>query len=46
MNRNEKKYLDYVSILHEELRPAMGCTEPIAIAYAAAWNRQTKKSSR
>ncbi|MBQ7245298.1 MAG: serine dehydratase subunit alpha family protein [Firmicutes bacterium] len=36
MNRNEKKYLDYVSILHEELRPAMGCTEPIAIAYAAA----------
>ena len=26
----------YVSILREELVPAMGCTEPIAIAYAAA----------
>lgn len=29
-------YRDYVSILKEELVPAMGCTEPIAIAYAAA----------
>ena len=26
----------YVSILREELVPAMGCTEPIAIAYAAS----------
>ncbi len=26
----------YESILTEELQPAMGCTEPIAIAYAAA----------
>ncbi len=26
----------YIRILREELRPAMGCTEPIAIAYAAA----------
>lgn len=26
----------YISILKEELVPAMGCTEPIAIAYAAA----------
>ena len=26
----------YVKILREELVPAMGCTEPIAIAYAAA----------
>lgn len=26
----------YESILKEELQPAMGCTEPIAIAYAAA----------
>lgn len=29
-------YDTYVSILEEELMPAMGCTEPIAIAYAAA----------
>ncbi len=26
----------YLRILHEELVPAMGCTEPIAIAYASA----------
>ncbi|MDE6558233.1 MAG: L-serine ammonia-lyase, iron-sulfur-dependent, subunit alpha [Clostridia bacterium] len=29
-------YESLVKILHEELLPAMGCTEPIAIAYAAA----------
>lgn len=29
-------YDNYTAILHEELVPAMGCTEPIAIAYAAA----------
>ena len=29
-------YCRYLNILHEELVPAMGCTEPIAIAYAAA----------
>lgn len=32
-------YAKYVQILHEELQPAMGCTEPIAIAYAAAKTR-------
>ena len=31
----------YVDILREELVPATGCTEPIAIAYAAALLRQT-----
>ena len=36
MNRNDLCYQNYVRILKEELRPAMGCTEPIAIAYAAA----------
>lgn len=29
-------YDNYVEILHSELVPALGCTEPIAIAYAAA----------
>lgn len=31
-----KCYDEYVAILKEELVPAMGCTEPIAVAYAAA----------
>ncbi len=36
-NKMDKKYYDaFINILHEELRPAMGCTEPIAIAYATA----------
>ncbi|MGI5947334.1 MAG: serine dehydratase subunit alpha family protein [Lachnospiraceae bacterium] len=33
-------YKAYVQILKEELIPAMGCTEPIAIAYAAAKARE------
>ena len=33
-------YESYVEILREELIPAMGCTEPIAIALAAAKARQ------
>ncbi|WP_312644615.1 L-serine ammonia-lyase, iron-sulfur-dependent, subunit alpha [Hydrogenoanaerobacterium sp.] len=36
MSLSKEKYLNYVSILKEELIPALGCTEPIAIAYAAA----------
>lgn len=31
---------DYCAILREELRPAMGCTEPIAVAYCAATLRE------
>ncbi|MEG0296016.1 MAG: L-serine ammonia-lyase, iron-sulfur-dependent, subunit alpha [Clostridium sp.] len=33
-------YESYLKILEEELVPAMGCTEPIAIAYAAAKARE------
>ena len=40
MNRTDKRYINYVQILKEELVPAMGCTEPIAIAYAAAKARE------
>ncbi len=36
MEQRDACYRQYVRILEEELRPAMGCTEPIAIAYAAA----------
>ena len=36
MKKGDQLYNQYLAILREELRPAMGCTEPIAMAYAAA----------
>lgn len=36
MEKGDRKYKTYVQILKEELIPAMGCTEPIALAYGAA----------
>ena len=36
MDVNSALYGQFLSILREELAPALGCTEPIAIAYAAA----------
>ena len=40
MQRGDELYQQYLNILAEELRPAMGCTEPIALAYAGAKARQ------
>lgn len=40
---NDTCYKNYVQILKEELVPAMGCTEPIAIAYGAAFARDVLK---
>lgn len=40
MEKTDARYQAYVSILKEELIPAMGCTEPIALAYAAAKARE------
>lgn len=36
MEKSDIRYKTYVDILKRELLPAMGCTEPIAIAYCAA----------
>lgn len=43
---NRELYNTYVHILEEELIPAMGCTEPIAIAYAASIARAALGCSR
>lgn len=40
MKKGDVLYQQYLNILKEELRPAMGCTEPIALAYAGAKARQ------
>ena len=40
MKLSENDFKNYTAILREELIPAMGCTEPIAIAYAAAMTRK------
>jgi len=40
MTKDNLKYGAYIDILKEELVPAMGCTEPIALAYGAAKARE------
>lgn len=40
MQKTDVRYQNYIQILKEELVPAMGCTEPIAIAYGAAKARE------
>lgn len=41
MDKKDQRYQEYVTVLRKELIPAMGCTEPIAIAYAAALAKET-----
>jgi len=41
MVKTDLEYQKCVKILEEELLPAMGCTEPIAVAYCAAVARDT-----
>ena len=45
MTKDNEKYQAYVQILNEELIPAMGCTEPIALAYAAAKAREVSEQA-
>lgn len=40
MTKDNPKYSAFINILKEELVPAMGCTEPIALAYGAAKARE------
>ena len=43
MTLTQEEMNNYTVILHEELIPAMGCTEPIAIAYAAAKAKRSEE---
>lgn len=45
MERTDSRYQLYINILEEELVPAMGCTEPICLAYAAAKAREVLGAS-
>ena len=40
MDKKDQSYVAYTAILKKELVPAMGCTEPIAIAFTAAKARE------
>ena len=40
MEKTDPRYRSFVQILHEELIPAIGCTEPISLAYGAAKARE------
>lgn len=40
MKKNDRRYRAYIALLKHELIPAMGCTEPIALAFCAAKARE------
>ena len=40
MKQTDERYQQYIKVLKEELVAAMGCTEPVSIAYAAARARE------
>ena len=40
MEPTKELYDAYANLLKEELQPAFGCTEPIAVAYCAARARE------
>ncbi len=40
MQKSDSRYKSYIDILRAELVPAAGCTEPIAVAFAAARARR------
>ena len=42
---DQETYDAYVAILEEELVCAMGCTEPIAVAYCAALARHARHAA-
>lgn len=41
MEKNSIRYFQYIDLLALELQVAMGCTEPVALAYAASLAKET-----